>query len=245
MWADSQRAERMNSIPLATIRIDGGTQARKSIDKGMVTAYFEAMQGGAKFPPITVFHDGTAYWCADGFHRLMAAHRCGAEAFDCDVRSGTADDAAWFALGANREHGKRMNRGDVRNAIGLALRKFTGKSNRQIAEQIGCSHVTVDGERKALESIGQIDQCSRRTTSDGRQYPATQTNQDHERQNETKRTEKEDGGSPRAGATKPRQKSTAMQRVSEAIAALRQIKNNDPAKADAFAHIKKWIADNE
>ena len=127
----------MKTIPLAQIRIDGGTQVRKSIDPEMVTAYCEAMAEGAKFPPIVVFHDGTDYWCADGFHRILAAKRCGFDSFACDVRSGTADDAAWFALGANRAHGKRLNRADVRNAIALALRKFAGKSNRKSPRRSG------------------------------------------------------------------------------------------------------------
>ena len=99
----------MKTIPLAQIRIDGGTQVRKSIDQETVTAYCAAMAEGAKFPPIVVFHDGTDYWCADGFHRILAANRCGFDSFACDVRSGTADDAAWFALGANKAHGKRLN----------------------------------------------------------------------------------------------------------------------------------------
>jgi hypothetical protein len=235
----------MKTITLAHIRIDGGTQVRRSIDQEMVRVYCEAMEGGAKFPAIIVFHDGTDYWCADGFHRIMAANRCGFTSFECDVQKGTADDAAWFALGANKAHGKRLNRSDVRNAIAMALRKFGGKSNRQIAEQIGCSHVTVEVERKDLESIGQIDQCSERTTKDGRQYPATREAAELSESHETTDTEQKDESSPNIGAAEARKNSTAMQHVSDAIAAMRKIKSNDPARAHAFAHLRKWMKDNE
>jgi hypothetical protein len=235
----------MKTVKLAHIRIDGGTQVRKAIDREVVTAYGEAMEGGAKFPPIIVFHDGTDHWCADGFHRIMAASRCGFESFECDVRSGTADDAAWFALGANKAHGKRLNRADVRNAIAMALRKFARKSNRQIAEQIGCSHVTVEDERKTLEGRGQIDHVSTRTDTMGREYPATRDVPAPLENDETTDTEQKDESSPNIGATEARKNSTAMQHVSDAIAAMRKIKSNDPARAHAFAHLRKWMTDNE
>jgi hypothetical protein len=235
----------MKTITLAHIRIDGGTQVRRSIDQEMVKVYCEAMEGGAKFPAIIVFHDGTDYWCADGFHRIMAANRCGFTSFECDVQKGTADDAAWFALGANKAHGKRLNRSDVRNAIAMALRKFGGKSNRQIAEQIGCSHVTVEDERKDLEGRGQIDHVSTRTDTIGREYPAPRDVPDPLEKHETTDTEQKDGNRPSTGATAARKNSTAMQHVSDAIAAMRKIKSNDPARAHAFAHLRKWMKDNE
>jgi hypothetical protein len=236
----------MKAIKLAHIRIDGGTQVRKAIDREVVTAYGEAMEGGAKFPPIVVFHDGTDYWCADGFHRIMAAHRCGFESFECDVRSGTADDAAWFALGANKAHGKRLSRFDVRNAIAIALRKFAGKSNAEIARQIGCSDHTVDDERKRQESTSHIARLGTRRGADGKSHPATrQAAVAPPEHDETTDTEQKDESSPNTGATEARKNSTAMQHVSDAIAAMRKIKSNDPAKAHAFAHLRKWMTDNE
>src|SRR5690625_1070490 len=45
------------------------------IDPHTVQDYAEAMEGGAEFPPITLYHDGKAYWPADGFHRIAAARR--------------------------------------------------------------------------------------------------------------------------------------------------------------------------
>ena len=164
-----------NKISLSKISTANDTQVRLKIDEDTVAAYAEAMQDGAVFPPVVVFHDGTDYHLADGFHRVLAANRNGFADIDAEVRQGTRTDALWYALGANATNGKRMSRDDVRKAIGIALVEFAGRSNREIAKQIGCDHKTVEAERKAMESIGEIPQCPTRTTSDGRQYPATRT----------------------------------------------------------------------
>ena len=59
------------------IRTDGGTQVRQQLDDAAVKDYTRATQGNVLLPPVVVFHDGTAYWLADGFHRLAAARRAG------------------------------------------------------------------------------------------------------------------------------------------------------------------------
>lgn len=59
---------------------------------------------------------------------------------------------------------------DGRPGVGLSCTPHF--SDRQIARQLGVSHVTVASQREELESIGQIVQCDRQT-SDGRIYPAT------------------------------------------------------------------------
>ena len=60
------------NIPINSIRLDGGTQPRASIDFDTVFDYMDAMTDGADFPPVVVFYDGTHYWLADGFHRVKA-----------------------------------------------------------------------------------------------------------------------------------------------------------------------------
>ena len=59
----------MKKLNLDAIRLDGETQARVALDSTQVAEYAEAMRDGDKFPPIVVFHDGSDYWLADGFHR--------------------------------------------------------------------------------------------------------------------------------------------------------------------------------
>jgi uncharacterized ParB-like nuclease family protein len=77
----------MESINLSRrlIRTDGGTQPRSFVDYDAVDDYAEAMGTGAKFPPITVFYDGTDYWLADGFHRIAAVQQRGIDEVECDV----------------------------------------------------------------------------------------------------------------------------------------------------------------
>ena len=162
----------MSKILLSKIVPADGVQVRVKIDEDTVAAYSEAMQDGANFPPVVIFHDGTSYHLADGFHRVLAASRNQFLDIDADIRKGTRQDAAWFALGANRSNGIRLNRADIRNAVALALRAFPERSNREIAKQIGCSHATVGDERAALESTGQIDQLSTTTGADGKERPA-------------------------------------------------------------------------
>ena len=50
------------------------------------------MQAGVKFPPVTVFYDGSDYWLADGFHRRNAAFSAELAQMECDVRQGTRED---------------------------------------------------------------------------------------------------------------------------------------------------------
>ena len=46
-------------LPISKLRLDGGTQPRAAIDFTAVDDYQDAMEAGAKFPPVTVFYDGT------------------------------------------------------------------------------------------------------------------------------------------------------------------------------------------
>jgi ParB-like chromosome segregation protein Spo0J len=161
---------RREKLSLDKIKLDA--QVRVEINQEIVEQYAEAMQDGVVFPSIKVFHDGTDYHLADGYHRVAAARKCGFLEIQSIVETGAAFDALWFALTANQAHGLRMNRADMRHAIGLALKNFPVKSNRELARQIGCSHVTVADERTALESSGQIDQLRKTTGADGKARPA-------------------------------------------------------------------------
>ncbi len=61
------------NIPIKSIRRDGGTQPRVAINQTTVEEYASDMREGASFPPVLLFNDGTDYWLADGFHRVLAA----------------------------------------------------------------------------------------------------------------------------------------------------------------------------
>ena len=141
----------MKQINITIIRIDGGTQARLKLDQDVVKEYSEHMKDGDKFPPIIVFHDGSEYWLADGFHRYFASKANGALEIECDVRQGTLDDALLYAFSANGRRGLSMSAEDNRNIIIRMLQHpVWGKwSNAEIAKHVGVSKMTV-GRVKAL-----------------------------------------------------------------------------------------------
>jgi len=95
-------------MKVSDIRLDGGTQSRVGLDNNVINEYCEAMQEGAKFPPVVVFHDGKSYWLADGFYRVYAAMNAQILEIDADVRKGTVRDAKLYSMSANAKHGVRM-----------------------------------------------------------------------------------------------------------------------------------------
>ena len=120
-------------IKLSEIVTDAGTQVRAGLNEATVSDYAEALADGAKFPPVIVFHDGSRYIAADGFHRIHAALRTGATQIECDVRKGSKLDALKFALGCNAHHGLRRTNADKRHAVGMALKEFSNLSDRALA----------------------------------------------------------------------------------------------------------------
>lgn len=129
-------------IALASIRIDGGTQSRASLNQQTIEDYADEMLGGAEFPPIVVFFDGTNYWLADGFHRWYAARKADQQKIACEVKQGTQRDAILYSVGANSEHGQRRSNADKRRAVELLLNdeEWAKKSDRWIAEKCGVSN---------------------------------------------------------------------------------------------------------
>lgn len=111
----------VKKINLAAIRIDGGTQARVEINNEVVSEYADAINAGAEFPPVVLFHDGADHWLADGFHRYHGHKQAGKVSLSAEVRDGTKRDAILFSLGANNEHGIRPNNADKRKAVETML----------------------------------------------------------------------------------------------------------------------------
>ena len=78
-------------------------------------------------------------------------------------------DALKHALGANAIHGQRRTNADKRRCVEIAVKEFGGLSSRAIAELCAVGHQLVDQVRGPLDESSNAT----RTTSDGRQYPAT------------------------------------------------------------------------
>ena len=147
----------MTVIALSDIQDDGTTQMRVAgIDPSVVADYADAMEAGAVFPPIIVYHDGEQYWPGDGFHRIDAARRIGHETIDADIRDGGRRDALLLAASANATHGLRRTQADKRKSIETLLRdpEWSRWSDREIGKACSVDHKTVGRFRR--EMTGEI-----------------------------------------------------------------------------------------
>jgi hypothetical protein len=133
-------------VPLAALKVDQTVQQRiGGTAKKVVAEYAEAMRGGAAFPPPVVFSGGeNDYHLADGFHRV-AAHRMAhpdKEEIECEVHSGTHEDAFLFACGANSSHGSPRTTADKRKSVLslLSIERYAAGSDREIARLCKVSH---------------------------------------------------------------------------------------------------------
>lgn len=128
-------------LELKQIRLDGGTQVRAAIKEEAVMRYATDLEGGAVFPAMRVFFDGTDYWMSDGFHRYHAALRIGMSTFPCEVDTGTPRDALFFGSSANNLHGQPMDNADKRKVTLIFVEDFEwGEwSNAEIARKVGVS----------------------------------------------------------------------------------------------------------
>lgn len=146
-------------LPIAALRLNGGTQPRALVEPHTVQDYADALDGGAEFPPVTVFYDGNAYWLADGFHRVQAHEQLRRAEIAADVRQGTRRDAVLFSVGANAQHGLRRTNADKRRAVETLLRDAEwGKwVDAEISRRTGVSAMSVGRYRAELISNNVID----------------------------------------------------------------------------------------
>src|SRR5690606_35205250 len=164
-------------LKLAQIRTDGGTQPRISLNDQVVAEYSEGLTDGAKLPPVTVFHDGSAYWLADGFHRFFAHKNIGALDIPAEVRQGTQRDAILHSVGANAAHGLRRTNDDKRKAVTTLLEdaEWSKWSDREVARQCNVSPHTVADVRKSICANAQIPG-ERKVERSGKTYEQNTTN---------------------------------------------------------------------
>ena len=142
----------MKELNLSDIRIDGGTQARVKLNQDKVKLYAEQLREGDTFPASIVYHDGSSYWLADGFHRYFAYKNNATKTMPCEVRNGTLDEAVLFSWTANSGRGLDMTPEDNRNIlIQMLNHPVAGKwSLSQIAKWVGVSKSTVSRVKNAI-----------------------------------------------------------------------------------------------
>ena len=146
----------MPRLPIEKITTDAELQPRVALDTWVASDYCEAIRGGAEFPPLVVFWDGTAYWLADGFHRHYAYSLLGAGQVPVDVRNGTRRDALLYSCGANATHGLRRSNGDKRRAVEklLADSAWQRWSSNHVAKLCGVSPPFVEKLRQESSRNG-------------------------------------------------------------------------------------------
>lgn len=246
------------SICFDQIRLDGGTQCRATLDSEHIATIAEAWSVGAEIPPIVVFHDGTNYWLADGFHRYHAAQKNGAVEIACDVRSGTRADAVRYALGANATHGLRRTNADKRRAVEIALREFPKLSSAEIGRVCAVSDMTV--KRVRDEQPQQSGGSCERIGADGksRRVPAPKPEDLPPPVNVVALTPRREPVYEPEPVPEPSGKAAPMSEVQSlgasswaleyatmAIHDLKKIWPEDPKRAEAFAEVREWLDQNE
>ena len=134
---------RPTKIKLTELCLDAGTQARVEINQQTVDDYAERMLDGDVFIGVDVWTDGKTKWLSDGFHRYYATKKNGLDTISCKMHDGTLLDAIWDALEANKINGLPRTNADKVRAVEIALVRWPDKSDRELAEHIGVSHVMV------------------------------------------------------------------------------------------------------
>ncbi len=139
-------------IPIQSIRRDGGTQPRATINQAVVEEYAQEMKDGAVFPPVILFNDGKYFTIADGYHRLLASESIGLSEIAAEVRQGTRRDAILFSCSANATHGLRRSAADKRRSVLRLLEdeQWGQWSDREIARRCLVTHKTVSHLRKSI-----------------------------------------------------------------------------------------------
>jgi hypothetical protein len=139
-------------LKISAIRTDGGTQPRAEVYPEAVEEYAQAMMENIEFPPVTVFFDGSEYWLADGFHRLVAAGKIGKIYLTAEIKQGSRRDAILYSTGANATHGLRRTNADKRRAVETLLsdEEWSLWSDREIARRCAVTHPFVIKMREEL-----------------------------------------------------------------------------------------------
>ena len=129
-------------LSLELLRLDGGTQNRVGMNEETVADYAELIKAASPewpFGPLDVFHDGTEYFVADGFHRCLGAASAKRGSVPCNVHKGSAVDALIFGMTANDKHGLRRTREDKRYCVELLLDSGVKMPQKEIAQKAGVS----------------------------------------------------------------------------------------------------------
>jgi uncharacterized Zn-finger protein len=137
-------------IFLADIDFDASPVVRAQVHTDAIADYAEAYKSKAQMPlPVLFQANGDKHLLVgDGRHRLEALRSIGKKAMECDVKSGSAEDAFRYALSANGNHGIRRTNADKRLCVELAARCWSKLSTKEMAEICAVSEGFVNSVRR-------------------------------------------------------------------------------------------------
>lgn len=162
-------------FPIANLTFDPELQLRTTANADTVARYAEVLEtldDLKKFPPVDIFFDGEHYRISDGYLRYAAARLMGHTCVWAVVHRGTLKEALWAGIAANSKHGLARTPADRRRAIELAIKNWPERSNRMIAEAVGCSEKTISRIREELVDSSEIARFEKRLGRDGKMHPA-------------------------------------------------------------------------
>lgn len=142
-------------IAMRKINVELSPQVRVTLSEDTIIDYQNVLAEQEKFPPIDLFwsEQHNVYLIGDGIHRFYAYSRNNEAFIEANVHQGGEREAMLFALSANKKHGLRRSKADLRRAVTIVLKdvEWMGWSNPVIAQNIGCSIGLIDSVRKELK----------------------------------------------------------------------------------------------
>ncbi|MDD4195835.1 MAG: ParB N-terminal domain-containing protein [Syntrophorhabdaceae bacterium] len=140
----------MTKNPVVTLNIDDialieELQVRKKLDNKTINTYMNSYKNNADMPIVKVAKIYDGYVMVDGWHRLEAMKRLGYPQLEVEIVAYSMPEAKGCASTANVTHGLKINKGEVKKALGLYIKggrhlkgKYgTIKPYRDIAKELG------------------------------------------------------------------------------------------------------------
>jgi uncharacterized ParB-like nuclease family protein len=151
------------ALAVADLQVDAAIQPRATLTASVIdeyaTLYAEA-DDHEPLPPLDVFQVEGVYYLADGFHRAAAATHAQRPTVLCRVYQGTRQDAIRHAALANLKRGLPYAFDDRTRVLERLLQdpEMGQRSDRQLAADLGLSHMTVYRARSRLAHIATLTQ---------------------------------------------------------------------------------------
>ena len=169
----ASESEGIEQLPLDAITEQ--IQMRVELSADAIADYAHVLKkrkkDGSGLPPVKAIRDGDGrVFVWDGNHTIAAARENGQRTVAATISSGTREDAVLAAAGANRHHGVRRSHADLRNTVKTLLGnpKWAARSDRWLAETVGCSNTFVGKMRDQLGTVNDDSERHERQTSNGR-----------------------------------------------------------------------------